>query len=348
VRDLKRRVHVGPEEKLTMRVLVTGAAGFVGIHVTRALLARGRLVDAAGNERPIGELVLADAVPPSVDAAYRPQGRAAVRLRAEVGDLREPAFLARLVGERVDSVFHLAATLTIEAETDFARGLEVNLHALMRLLELCRTQQQTPKLVFPSSIAAFGGELPRTVDDSVAQTPQTSYGTHKSIAERLISDYARHGFVDGRALRLPVVLIRPGAPVAAVSDRIAAIVREPLYGRDVVCPLAAGTRIPVSSARRVAAAMLAIHDLPCGAFGATRAMNLPSLTVSVGDMVESMRRCAGARLLRDVRFDPDAALQAIVDGWPEAFVSERATRNGIRADDDFDEIVRGFITDYLT
>ena len=347
-----------------MRVLVTGAAGFVGSHVARALLARGCLGDSGGANRAIGELVLADAILPAQDLADGPaQGpsrgpgqapaggapsTSGIRLRTETGDLRDPAFLQRLIGEGVDSVFHLAAALTMQAETDFVRGLEVNVHALMRLLELCRAQARVPKLVFPSSIAAFGGELPRTVDDSVAQTPQTSYGTHKSIAELLISDYSRHGFVDGRALRLPVVLIRPGASVPAVSDRIAAIVREPLCGRDVVCPLAAGTRIPVSSARRVAESLLAIHDLPVAAFGATRAMNLPSLTVSVGEMIESVRRCARGRRLGAVRIEPDASLQAVVDGWPAAFVSERASRCGIAADADFDEIVRAFIEECPT
>jgi nucleoside-diphosphate-sugar epimerase len=347
-----------------MRVLVTGAWGFVGSHVTKALLARGRLVDSRGADRLIGELVLADAITPAAgvaqwvpDQSRDGAGHAAagsaryagvVRVRTETGDLRDPAFLRRLVGAGVDSVFHLAAALTMQAETDFVRGLEVNVHALMRLLELCRAQARPPKLVYPSSIAAFGGELPRTVDDSVVQTPQTSYGTHKSIAELLISDYSRHGFVDGRALRLPVVLVRPGTPVPAVSDRIAAIVREPLSGRDLVCPLAAGTRIPVSSARRVAESLLAIHDLPLAAFGATRAMNLPSLTVSVGDMIESVHRCAQGRRLGEVRIEPDASLQAVVDGWPAAFVSERASRWGIAADADFDEIVRAFIEECPT
>ena len=328
---------------MSMRVLVTGAAGFVGTHVAKALLARGSLVDSAGRSRTIGELVLADAQAPGPDAAAAGDPRT----RFDAGDLRDPEFLRHLVGDGVDSVFHLAATLTMEAETDFARGLEVNVHALMGLLEALRAQRHAAKFVYPGSIAAFGGDLPDTVDDSLAQTPQTSYGTHKAIAELLISDYARHRFVDGRALRLPVVLVRPGAPVPAVSDRIAAIVREPLYGRDVACPLAAATRVPVASARRVAAALLAIHDLPATAFGASRAMNLPSLTVSVGDMIASLRRCAAGRRVGEVRIEPDAALQAVVDGWPSAFVSHRASRHGIVADADFDEIVRAFIEDYL-
>lgn len=323
-----------------MRVLITGAAGFIGSRLTSELLARGQLIDAQGTARPIGELVLADTVP--IAAAAVAGGP---RTRAELGDIRDRAYLQRLAGDGLDSVFHLASTLTIEAETGFERGLAVNVHGLMQLLEICRAQVRAPRLVFASSIAAFGGPLPATVDDTVALTPQTSYGTHKAIAELLINDYTRHGFIDGRALRLPIVLIRPGAATPAVSDRVAAIVREPLLGRDVACPLAPETRIPVASARRVAAALVAVHDLPASAFAHTRAMNLPSLTVSVGEMVAALQRVQRPRPRGQVHWQPDPGLQRVVDGWPVSFVSELASRHGIAADANFDEIVATFIED---
>ena len=323
-----------------MRVLITGAAGFIGSHLRSAVLARGQLSDASGKPQRISELIVADTVPIARAAAGGD-----IPIRTETGDFCDPAFLRRLVGSGVDSVFHLAATLTIDAETNFVRGLQVNVHGLMQLLEICRAQARPPRFVFSSSIAAFGGSLPETVDDTVAQTPQTSYGTHKAIVELLLNDYSRHGYLDGRALRLPIVLIRPGAPTPAISDRVAAIVREPLLGRDVVCPLGPQTRIPVASARRVAAALIAVHELPAPAFGHTRAMNLPSLTVSVGEMVEAVKRFGTTRRLGRVAWEPDAHLQAVVDGWPAAFVSEKASRHGIRADERFDDVISAFLED---
>lgn len=321
-----------------MRVVITGAAGFIGTRLTRALLARGRLCAIGEQPVAVDELVLVDRV-----AAPPPANPGAVRVSVRTGDLCDADFLARLFEPGVDSVFALAATLTSEAETDFAKGLAVNVHALMRLLEACRAQARAPRLVFASSIAAFGGPLPETVDDSIARTPQTSYGTHKAIAELLLDDYARHGFVDARALRLPVVLIRSGAAVPTVSDRIAAIVREPLLGRDVVCPLAPDTLLPVASAARVARALLDLHELPGQALGHTRAMNLPSLSVRVDEMVAALEPHARGRRLGRIIWQPDARLQAVVDGWPHRFVSQQASRLGIGADASFGEIVDIFL-----
>jgi nucleoside-diphosphate-sugar epimerase len=320
-----------------MKVLVIGAAGFIGSHLVTALLARGKL---AG--RRIESLVLADAMPVRL-----PQGKG-IQVTAETGDVSDRAFIERLLAGGVDSVFPLAAALTTEAESDFGKGLRVNLLALIDLLEACRAARAArpaPRLVFASSIAAFGGVLPETVDDSVKHVPQTSYGTHKAMAELLINDYSRHGFVDGRALRLPIVLIRRGSPSPAVSDRVAAIVREPLLGRDSVCPFDPDTRMPVASVQRVAEALIAIHDLPASAFGDARAMNLPALSVTAGEMVESLQRFRNVRALGRVSFAPDAKLQAVVEGWPRRFISERASRHGIQADASFEEIIRHFLSE---
>jgi nucleoside-diphosphate-sugar epimerase len=322
-----------------MRVLVIGAAGFIGSHLVSALLGRGQL---AG--RRIERLVLADAKP------VRLPNDAQVEVRAETGDISDRAFIQHLASG-VDTVFPLAATLTTEAEADFGKGLKVNLLALVDLLEALRQRRdrqdkgQAPRVVFASSIAAFGGALPETVDDTVQHLPQTSYGTHKAIAELLINDYSRHGFIDGRALRLPIVLMRRGSPSPAVSDRVAAIVREPLLGRDTVCPFDPGTRMPVASVHRVAEALMAIHDLPAGAFGDSRAINLPALSVTAGEMVESLQRFKNLRALGRVTFAPDAKLQAVVESWPKRFVSERASRHGIRADASFEEIIRHFLAE---
>ena len=303
-----------------MRVLLLGAAGFIGSHLAATLRQRGTL-----RGQPITELLLADnrAVPGGLQ-----------------GDICDAAFMQQLFAEPVDAVFHLAATLTLDAEQDFARGLAVNVQALMQLLAHCRAQAQAPSFVFASSISTFGGPLPDTVDDQVAQNPQTSYGTHKAMAELLINDHTRRGFIDGRVLRLPVVLTHPGPASGSVSDRIAALIREPLGGHDPVCPLAADTRFPVASVQCVVDSFLALHALPATRFGPTRVMNLPSLTVTPAEIAAAVqRRGATGRIV----WQPDAQMQSIVDGWPRAFTSERALSLGLQADRHVDDMVTAYL-----
>lgn len=324
-----------------MRVLVLGAAGFIGARLVRTLQQQGLPGRNGEPPRQIDELVLADAR----HVSGEPMPGFAGTLDARQGDICSPVFQEELFKAGFDVVFHLAAALTLDAEVDFAKGMEVNVHALMQLLERCRAQARPPAFVFASSISTFGGPLPDVVDDDVAQRPQTSYGTHKAIAELLINDYSRRGFIDGRVLRLPIVLTHPGPSTASVSDRIAALIREPLSGRDVVCPVAADTRFPVASVGQVARALLAMLAWPEDALGVSRVCNLPSLTVTPAEMVEAVGRHAGSRQLGTVRWGQDKAMQAIVDGWPRAFTSSRALALGMSADGSIDAVVAAYLED---
>jgi len=324
-----------------MRVLVLGAAGFIGARLVRTLQLQGLPGRNGEPAQAIDELVLADARPVS---GIRMPGFAG-EIETHHGDICSPAFQDALFKTDADVVFHLAAALTLDAEVDFAKGMEVNVHGLMQLLERCRAQARPPAFVFASSISTFGGALPDVVDDEVVQRPQTSYGTHKAIAELLINDYSRRGFLDGRVLRLPIVLTHPGPPTASVSDRIAAIIREPLNGRDVVCPVAADTRFPVASVGRVAQALVAMLAAPQETLGVSRVCNLPSLTVTPAEMVQAIERHAGTRQLGTVRWEQDKTMQAIVDGWPRAFTSARALALGISADASIDAVVAAYLED---
>jgi nucleoside-diphosphate-sugar epimerase len=253
--------------------------------------------------------------------------------------------IAKVCPPDTDAVFHLAAVVSGAAEADFDLGMRVNLKGTELLLAQMRKCAQPPRLVYTSSVAAFGGELPAVLDDSTLANPQTSYGTQKVIGEYLVSDYSRKGFVDGRSLRLPTIVVRAGKPNAAASSFASGILREPLNGVVSECPVGPETGVWMLSPGRVVEAFLHAWELPAAAWGAQRWVNLPGITASVAQMVEALKKVAGAKVAERVVYKPDARIQAIVKTWPVNFKTPRALAMGFAPDRDVESIIRDYVAD---
>jgi nucleoside-diphosphate-sugar epimerase len=320
----------------SMRVVITGGAGFLGTRLARSLLERGSLVDASGKTRPLRELVL-------LDVAEAMPGDP--RVRAVAGDLADPAVIEQVMTADTDSIFHLAAVVSGQAEAEFDTGMRVNVDATRALLERCRKLHQPPKFVFASSLAVFGGKLPDPVPDDAPITPQTSYGAQKAIGELLVYDMTRKGFIDGRSLRLPTVTVRPGKPNKAASSFASGIIREPLSGVDAACPVAPETRLWVTSPRQVIDNLIVGHDAAAATFGETRSVNVPGLRISVGAMVDALRRVAGDAVASRVQWRIDPVIERIVKTWPPNFAPRLGPLLGMKGDTDFDAVVRAYIAD---
>ena len=205
-----------------MTVLVTGAAGFLGTRVIKALLA-----NTGGGPR-VSRIIAADIIACPIDD---------LRVDSRAGTIADPAFIRSIVEPDVDVVFHLAAVLSGQSEAEFDLGLQVNLDATRTLLEACRALRTPPRFVFSSTVAVFGADLPDGVPEDSVLHPQSSYGTAKAMTELLVREYSRRGFVDGIAVRLATVTVRPGKPNSALSSFVSGIIREPLAGIDAVCPV---------------------------------------------------------------------------------------------------------------
>src|SRR4051794_13964898 len=318
-----------------MRIVITGGCGFLGRRVALKLLAEGS---------PLGrvdELVLFDNAP---SALPLPEDR---RLTLVTGDIADRDTVARVITQGTDAVFHLAAIVSGQAEADTDLGYRVNLDGTRAVLDACRALGTTPRLIFASSLAVYGGALPPEVGEATALMPQSSYGAQKAIGVLRVNDSSRKGFIDGMALRLPTVVVRPGLPNRAASTFASSMIREPLTGRDAVCPVSPDTVMALAAPRRIVAGLAHALDLPSGALGANRSLQLPGFSVSVGEMAEALRRIGGNEACRRIRWQPDPQIQAIISSWPQALSASRAEALGFGRDSGIDEVIEAFIEDDL-
>ena len=289
------------------------------------------------------ELVLFDNTVPK----EHPKGLGAnVEIRS--GEITDRAAVFDLLDTSDISVFHLASVVSAGAEQDFELALKVNLDGHLNVLEALRQLDSRPRYVFSSSLAAYGGtQTPEQVTDTTRQIPQTTYGMTKSVGELLVNDYTRKGFIDGRCGRLSAVIVRPGKPNKAASGFVSGVLREPLSGIDYTLPVDLDTRIPVVGYPSVVESMLALHELDGNRLGDDRALNLPNVSVTIGEMVESMKRVAAGRKLGEISVEVDPFVDAMVKGWPTHVGAQRARQLGLPDADGLDDVIRTYMDDYL-
>lgn len=318
-----------------MKVFITGGGGFLGYRLALKLLERKALAGPDGKPDEITQVKV-------FDAAFPVQPDPC--LECVKGDIGELAQVKAALDRDTAAVFHLAAVVSAHAEAEFDAGYRVNLEGTRNLLEACRALAKPPRLVFASSLAVYGGNLPEVVDDALTPTPQTSYGTQKLVCEYLISDYSRKGMLDGRSLRLPTIVVRPGKPNLASTSFASGMFREPLNGLVCEVPVEPSTQMWVLSPGKVLDAFVHAHDLPADAWGHHRSVNLPGITFEVGDGVEALRRIAGEEVAKRVVFKRDERLNAMVRSFPGRFRADRALAMGFQADRDIEAILRDYIT----
>ncbi|MBM6594728.1 D-erythronate dehydrogenase [Microvirga pudoricolor] len=321
-----------------MRILILGGGGMVGRKLAERLARDGAL-----GGRPVGHLTLHDVVEPQAPAG------AEFPVETLISDFAVPGAADALVASRPDVIFHLAAIVSGEAEADFDKGYRINLDGTRDLFEAIRRigDGYKPRVVFTSSIAVFGAPYPEAIGDEFFLTPLTSYGTQKAIGELLLADYTRRGFFDGVGIRLPTICVRPGKPNKAASGFFSNIIREPLNGQDAILPVPEDVRHAHASPRSAVNFLIHAATLDGEALGPRRSLTMPSVSVTVAEQIETLRRVAGEGVAGRIRREPDPAIMRMVSGWPRRFDARRAETLGFTAERSFEEIVRAHIDDEL-
>lgn len=314
-----------------MRILILGAGGFLGSRLAKELINLGGL-----NLGDLTHLMLAD-WSFSGDKLKDP------RIDYIEADFSEDVSLLPILQQQPDVIFHLAAIVSGEAEKNFELGMKVNFHASLQLLEMCRKLGLNPRIVFASSCGVFGGDVSKVITDETDPKPRSSYGTQKAMVELLMNDYSRRGFVDARNLRLPTITVRPGKPNAATSSFVSGIIREPLHGKKATYPVPQETACWVQSPKRVIQNFIHAANIDEKNIGNDRTINLPGLTVSVQEMVETLGHLTNQEVTDLISFEPDAFLQSIVLTWPPYFSTEKAIKLGFVRDASVEEIIRSYI-----
>lgn len=319
-----------------MHVLVIGAAGMIGQKLVEKLLHQRSL-----RGQTITKMTLQDVVAPP-----EPRDKP-FEIAVRTGDLSVPGEAAALVADNPDVVFHLAAIVSGEAETDFEKGYRINFDGTRFLFDAIRARKYLPRVVFTSSIAVFGAPFNGPVKDDFHLTPLTSYGTQKAMGELLLADYTRRGFFDGIGIRLPTICVRPGKPNKAASGFYSSIIREPLAGQEAILPVPDTLRHGHASPRSAVGWLIQAANIDGAQVGPRRNLSMPSVSVTIAEQIEALKRVAGEKVAARIKRVPDPVIARIVTDWAEEVEAKRARELGFEVEQNFDDIIRAHIEDEL-
>ena len=311
-----------------MRIVITGAGGFVGQILAKKLIE----TDSSAS------LVLVDLKEP-------PNPTTSSDVKCIGTDLTESSALDALFEQTPDVIYILHGIMSSGAEANLGLGLKINFDSVRHLLDIARVRNPGMKIVFTSSCAVFGRRAVENVatETDVVPMPESSYGTQKLMIEFLINDYSRRGLIDGRIVRLPTVFVRAGAPTAAASSFVSGIVREPVNGEESILPCDPNIGIWLTSPRALAHNLVHASKVPAEKFGHFRQVLLPGYTATSAEILDALEKIAGKEVRARVKEQRDETIQRIVLSWPAKYDTSRAKELGFAEDSGLEQTIKDFI-----
>ena len=323
-----------------MKILITGGGGMLGQKLIAGLAKVGSL-----NGKKIETITVVD--------AYK-QSQALdgfdFKITSKIVDITDRAECDAMIAEKPDVIFHLAAIVSGEAESDFEKGYRVNVDGMRNLFEAIRliSNDYCPRVVFTSSVAVYGGPYLEVADDNFILQPATSYGVQKAIGELLLNDYSRRGFFDGVGLRIPTLCVRPGLPNSAASGVFSNIIREPLMGIEATLTAGKDASMIFTSPRSAVGFLIHAAQMDTSGLGARRSLMMPGIYATLGDEIDALRRVAGDKIVGFIKEEIDPFVQEMLKSWNfPRFDAKRARSLGFTCEDSFDELIKTHIADEL-
>ena len=323
-----------------MKILITGGGGMLGQKLVNELALSGNLLDVKIDEVTLADVVVEPSFPASAE----------FKMVSKIADLTLDSVADELIANRPDLIFHLAAVVSGEAESNFEKGYQVNVVGTRNLFEAIRKTGNGyyPRVVFTSSVAVYGGPYSEVVGDDFNLQPKTSYGAQKAIGELLLNDYSRRGFLDGIGIRLPTICVRPGLPNKAASGLFSNIIREPLIGLEAVLPAGKEFTNFFASPKSAIGFLMHAATLKTSLLGDQRCLMMPGVAASLGEEIEALRRVAGDKVVGLIKEERDPFVEKIVADWNfPPFETARAKALGFTCESTFDEIIQVHINDEL-
>jgi len=300
-----------------MKILVTGAAGFIGSYLIPELVQRGE------------EVVATDIVP--LPPALEPLKDKISYVRADMG--READIYRLMTTSRPTHVIHLVSLLAGPCDANPALGFNINFNSTVTLLD-AGLAIGLERLIMTSSISVFGAGLPEPVQDDAVKNPPNIYGQTKLACEHLLQWYAEKKGLSTGAVRFPWVFGpgRENGITALYSSKLLdAVARnEPL---DIRNPEEKGDWLYVKDAVK---ALLLLLD---GRGQTQTVYNIMGGVYSVRDVMTLAKTvCPDARITYHDGGTPECPYPVAYDdscarrdlGWQPDYTIEQAVREHIQ------------------
>ncbi|HYD04734.1 MAG TPA: NAD-dependent epimerase/dehydratase family protein, partial [Reyranella sp.] len=300
-----------------MRVLVTGAGGFVGRALVPALVQAGHSVVATDRACAGLQQLGADEV--------------------VEGDIADPKLREAAIAS-AQAAIHLATIPGGAAEIDPPLARRINVQAAMALSEEFSAQHPTARFVFASSVAVFGHPLPPRVDDDTPVLPRMIYGAHKAMLETWLATLTRRGDLSAVSLRLPGIVARPPTPSGLKSAYMSDVFHALRHHSPIELPVSPDATMWLMSVNQVARCLARALELAPVDLPPSSAATLPALRVSMAELVaELCRQCEADPGL--VSYVPDPEIEMGFGRQPP-LITREAERLGFFHDGDVTQLVR--------